>query len=95
MNNSEQYNNTSAFYFLAWASFIIATVSMVIGIIFLPAAAWIKGYLGVGFLFSITTCLTLAKTIRDKHENEKIINRLKGAKTEKLLHEYEKISMPD
>lgn len=95
MHNQEQQNNTPAFYFLAWASFIIATISMITGIVFLPAAAWIKGYLGIGFLFTITTCLTLAKTIRDKHEAEKLLNRLKDAKTEKLLHEYEKISFAE
>lgn len=66
--NTNRPTHTSAFYFLAWASFIIASGGMLVGIAFLPAIVWIKGFLGLGYLFTITACFTLAKTIRDKHE---------------------------
>ena len=87
-----EHDNTSAFYFLAWASFSIASISTLIGIFYLPVDVWIKGYLGLGYLFTLTTCFTLAKTIRDKHEAIKFINRVKEAKTEKFLTEYEKMN---
>jgi len=44
----------------------------------------------MGYLFTVTTCFTLAKTIRDKHESQRLINRVKEAKTEKILADYEK-----
>jgi len=81
MNTLEQ-SNTPAFYFLAWASFAIASISMLIGIVFLPTMAWIKGFLAMGYLFTVTTCFTLAKTIRDKHEEQRLINRVKDAQKE-------------
>lgn len=89
MNTVDQAN-TPAFYFLAWVSFAIASISMIIGIIYLPTMAWIKGFLALGYLFTVTTCFTLAKTIRDKHEAQRLINRVKDAKTEKILVDYEK-----
>lgn len=85
-------SNTAAFYFLAWASFAIASVGTLIGIVFLPVDTWIKGYMVIGYLFTVTSCFTLAKTLRDKHEAQRIINRLQNAKTEKLLSDYEKIN---
>ena len=92
MNNSMGSSNTSAFYFMAWASFMISTVGMLLGIYHIPAPIWVKGYLGLGYLFTVTSCLTLAKTLRDKHEEERFVNRVKHAKTEKILSDFEKVA---
>lgn len=92
MNNTD-HSNSPAFYFLAWASFIIASLSMLAGIIYLPVIIWIKGFFALGYLFTVTTCFTLAKTIRDKQESTRLINRVKEAKTEKILSDYEKVAV--
>jgi len=62
---------------------------MVIGIVYLPVDRWVRGFLAMGLLFTINACFTLAKTVRDNHEAGKFINRLTGAKAEKLLQEFE------
>jgi hypothetical protein len=83
------HNDTAAWVFQAWASFLIAVASMVVGILWLPVDGWMRGFLALGLLFTINACFTLAKTVRDNHEASRFINRVSGAKTEKLLHEFE------
>lgn len=92
MNNSAESSNTTAFYFMSWASFAVSTIGMLLGIYHIPAPIWVKGYLALGYLFTVTSCLTLAKTIRDKHEEQRFINRIKNAKTEKILTDFEKVA---
>jgi hypothetical protein len=52
---------------------------------------WIRGYLAMGLFFTVSSTVTLSKTLRDRHESERLVNRLKSVKTERLLHEYEKV----
>jgi hypothetical protein len=81
--------DTGAWVFQAWASFLIALATTGAGIIYLPVDGWVRGFLGMGLLFTVNACFTLAKTVRDNHEAGKFINRLTGAKAEKLLQEFE------
>ncbi|MCB0850637.1 MAG: hypothetical protein KDD63_00220 [Bacteroidetes bacterium] len=90
MNVSEQKQNTSAWRFQVWASFIISLGLTMGGVFYLPVDFWIKGYLAMGLMFLIGSCFSLAKTIRDDHEASSLINRVKQAKTEKMLSEFEK-----
>lgn len=91
MNDSIEHSNSGAFDALAWISFAVSSIGTILGVIYLPVEIWIKAYLGMGYLFTITSCFTVAKVVRDKQEAQKVINRIKSAKTEKLLHEYEKV----
>ena len=54
----------------------------------LPVTTWIKGYLGMGLFFLVSSTITMTKTVRDRHEQKKIVNRIHEAKTEKILKEY-------
>ena len=81
--------DTDAWIFQAWASFVISFGAMLVGIVWLPVDHWVKGFLGMGLLYTINACFTLAKTVRDNHEASKLVNRISGAKTEKLLNEFE------
>ncbi|NJL14625.1 MAG: hypothetical protein HC913_17560 [Microscillaceae bacterium] len=83
--------NTSSFYAMAWLSFIIATVGMLVGIVYMPLNLELKAFFALGYFYTVSSCFTLAKTIRDKHEAEQFHNRLKDAKYEKFLNEYERI----
>lgn len=41
----------------------------------------------MSYLFSVTSCFTVAKVVRDRHEADKFINKVENAKTEKFLNE--------
>lgn len=60
-----------------------------VGIYALPATIWVKAFMSMGLLFTVGSTFSLAKTMRDKHESEKLIGRVSEAKTEKLLRDYE------
>ena len=80
--------DTGAWRMQVWIAFALALFLTTVGIWFLPVDPWIKGYLGLGLYFTVSSCFTLAKTIRDAHETEKISHRLSEAKAERMLREY-------
>jgi len=49
-----------------------------------------KGYLTMGIVMLVQTCITLTKTVRDVHESSKLVNRIEDAKAERLLMEVSK-----
>ena len=79
--------NTKAFYNMAWISFIISFVGMVLGLAYLQADFATKGFIAMSYLFSVASCFTVAKVVRDRHESNQFINKVESAKTEKLLAE--------
>ena len=80
--------DTAAWIIQVWASFIIATSATTVGILYLPVNSWIKGYMGMGLLFSVGSTFTLAKTTRDNYEATKITARIDEARVEKILSEH-------
>ena len=48
---------------------------------------WIKGYLAMGIVMLVQSCVTLTKTVRDVHESSRLVNRIEDAKAERLLME--------
>ncbi|MGA7937768.1 MAG: YiaA/YiaB family inner membrane protein [Kovacikia sp.] len=81
--------HSAAWVFQTWASFAISTTLTAMGILYLPVDSWIKGYLGMGLMFSVGSTISLSKTIRDMHESNKVLSRIDEAKLEKLLAEYD------
>ena len=81
--------HSSAWVFQTWVSFIVSSSAMTVGILYLPVDGWVKGYLGMGFLFSLGSTISLSKTVRDIHESNKVLSRVDEAKLEKLLAEYD------
>lgn len=79
--------NTKSFFNMAWIGFGVSFVGMVAGLIFLESSVAMKGFLGMSYVFSVTSCFTVAKVVRDKHEASKFINKVESAKTEKFLNE--------
>lgn len=80
-------SNSSSWNFLVWAGFVISFGATTVGLIAAPLMIWVKAFLGMGILFITVSCFSLAKTLRDQHEQQKLINRINEAKTEKLLNE--------
>lgn len=86
---SELRRDTSAWIAQVWISFFLAVSASAIGVAYAPVDAWVKGYLGMAFLFSLGSAFSLAKTLRDNHEGSKLLSRITDARAEKLLREYE------
>lgn len=81
--------DSSSWIFFVKACFVAAIGAMGGGIFMLPADMWIKGYMLMGMLFTVGSTFTLAKTMRDQHEAQKLIHKISNAKTEKMLKEFE------
>ena len=81
---------TAAWMVQVWVSFIVSTSMMVIGIWSLPVDLWTKGYFVMGLLFTVGSCFSLSKYVRDQLENTRMSNRVQKAKTERILHEFER-----
>ena len=78
-----------AWRFFVQASFVISLSLMAVGIWELPVNIWMRGFLGMGLFFTVSSTIVLTKTMRDDHEAQKLIKRLTNAKTERILQEYE------
>ena len=90
MNEHGIQRDSTGWQFFVKASFVLSVVAMAIGIFYIPAVAWVKGYLAMGTLFTIGSSITLAKTIRDEHEAKKLINKISEVKTERMLKDFER-----
>ena len=60
--------DTPAWIMQVWAAFIISTVGTGVGIFYLEGNSWQKAFVGMGYVFSISSTFTLSKTSRDNHE---------------------------
>jgi hypothetical protein len=90
MNNTVSLReDTPAWIFQVWVSFVLSTGMMLYGIWNLDVGFWIQSYLAMGMLFVVSSCFALAKTLRDQQENRQFINRIHDAKTEKILSDFE------
>jgi len=83
-----QTSNTQAFAVLAWISFAISFVGMLIGLLYMQLDLYAKAFLAMTYLFSISSCFVLAKVVRDKQESQDLIKRIETAKTERLVSKY-------
>lgn len=81
--------DSKAWLFYVKCTFTCSLAAMATGIFFLPCELWVKGYMAMGTLFTVGASITLAKTMRDEHEANKIINKIRNVKTEKILKEYD------
>src|SRR5258705_1969532 len=74
--SNEHPKDTSAWVFQTWASFTVSIATMVVGILYAPIDARVRGYLAMGLLFTVGSTLSLAKTVRAQHEDGKLVNRI-------------------
>ena len=82
--------DTAAWMFQVWTGFVLSVGFTSVGVLttFL-VEPWTKGYLAMGLLFTVGSCFSLAKTVRDNHEASKRVTRISDAKAEKILTEDE------
>lgn len=82
-----QMPHTPAWKTFTFVSFMIAAAMLAIGIFFMPADVWIKGYMAMAAVFTVGASFTLAKTLRDEHEANRLINKIEDAAAERVLRE--------
>lgn len=82
--------HSGAWITFTYASFAASAFLVGIGVFFLPIDLWMKGYLTMGIVMLVQTCVTMTKTVRDNHESSKFVNRIEDAKAERLLMEVSK-----
>jgi len=83
--NPQAIQHSSAWVAFTYASFIGSAAMVTLGVIFAPVDIWMKGYLAMGAIALVQSCITLTKTLRDVHEGARLVNRIEDAKTERLL----------
>ena len=89
MTKTVQPSQTAAFYGQAVVSFAVSVTAMGIGLVYLPAAGWIRAFLAVGLLYVVTSTVTLCKVVRDRQEMSVVTNRVDQARLDKLLAEHD------
>ena len=85
---------TTAFYAQAAISFGVSLLAVGTGIAYLPVNAWIRAFLAIAVLYTVTSTFTLAKCVRDHHESTTVNSRIDQARLDKLLAEHDPFSTP-
>lgn len=88
MNPNTQHS--TAWVTFTYISFAASCFMVGLGIWLLPLDLSLKGYLTMGFLMLIQSCITMTKTMRDMHESGKLVNRIEDAKAERILMDFNK-----
>lgn len=83
---------TAAFFVQAAVAFAISFLTALAGIYFLPLDAWQRLFLGITFLFLVSSAFTLAKVIRDQQEAATVRVRVDEARIERLLADYDPLT---
>ena len=83
--------HSSAWIAQTWLSFFISVSATSIGIIYLPADLWVKGFMGMGLAFTVGSTVSLTKTQRDIHESKKLTFKIEEARVERILTEHDSL----
>ncbi|HEV7205727.1 MAG TPA: YiaA/YiaB family inner membrane protein [Jatrophihabitans sp.] len=86
--------NTTAYVAQSIASFGIALTVVIVGEVNLPVAGWTRAFLGLGTVFLVSSCFTLAKCIRDQQETESVVSRIDQARIERMMAEFDPYRVP-
>jgi hypothetical protein len=76
---------TASYYFQAVASFVVSGSVTLFGVAHLSVDVWVRAFLGLGMLYTITSAITLAKVIRDRQEETQFVGRIDRARMEQLV----------
>lgn len=80
---------TAAFFAQAAISFAISSVTVIVGITFLPVDPWVRAFLALGLLYTVSSAFTLAKCVRDRQEESYVASRVDRARVDRLLAEHD------
>jgi hypothetical protein len=82
-------SHSAAWIAQSWISFILSVGVTGVGIWALPVDLWVKGFMAMGLIFAVGSSITLAKTVRDQHESERLTKRIDEARVSKLIAEHD------
>jgi hypothetical protein len=85
MDNITRSRDTQAWIAQTWISFVVAVGSTAVGLYFMPVDAWVRGFMGLGLMYSVGSAFTLSKTLRDQHESQRVSAVVQNAKVEEIL----------
>jgi hypothetical protein len=80
---------TTAFFIQSAISFGISAGATIMGIVYLHETGWVRAFLALGVLYTVTSSFTLAKCVRDRQEETAIVSRVDQARLDKLLAEQD------
>ena len=86
---STNSTHTNAWVAQTYISFLVSIAATLVGVFYMPGDSWLKGYMGMGVLFSVASTASLSKTLRDIEESKTMMSRIDEAKLERLLAEYD------
>jgi hypothetical protein len=89
MSKPVQPTMTGAYYAQCVISFGLALGSVALGVIFLPIDPWLRAFLAVSVLYTVTTAFGLAKCLRDRQEIVSMASRVDQARLDKLISEHD------
>jgi hypothetical protein len=87
----ELNSSTSAWDFFVKVAFVIAIGSTLLGIYLLPGELVVKGYFLISSLFLVFATITMSKTVRDKHESDRLHNKITDARTSKIIRDMDTV----
>lgn len=90
MDQFELNSSTSAWDFFVKLAFGLAIGSTLMGIYMLPGELVVKGYFLISTLFLVYSTITMSKTMRDKHEADRLHNKISEARTTKIIRDMDK-----
>jgi hypothetical protein len=77
-----------------YISFAVALGAFTIGVAYLPGEPWMRAFMAVSALYTVTSAFSLAKTVRDQHEAGRVVARVDEARVERLLTEHDPFKAP-
>jgi hypothetical protein len=89
MDQYELSSSSSSWEFFVKVAFAVAIGSTLMGIYMIPGDLIIKGYFLISSLFLVFSTITMSKTIRDKHESDRLHNKISEARTSKIIREMD------
>jgi hypothetical protein len=88
--STQPIKHSPAFVTFSYVSFGLAAAMVAGGVFVMPIDFWMKGFLLMGMVMLVQSCIMLSKTIRDNVEAEKLMNRIEDARAERLLMDVAK-----
>jgi hypothetical protein len=83
--NPQVVGHSQSWIAFTYAAFLTAIAMVALGIVLAPVDLALKGYLAMGTVMLVQSCVTVTKTMRDVQESNKLVNKIEDAKTERLL----------
>ena len=80
---------STAFYAQAVISFAVSLGAVGLGVAYLPVDSWVRAFLALGLLFTVTSAFTLAKCVRDAQEDSYVVSRIDQARVDRILSEHD------